>query len=83
VSGQAGEIIRCPSWVMRPEFTASNWGKPELYRPRVGAYAYGPGSYIRIPFYANVGRNLTGEAVFREAEILCDIAGGIPATLSL
>jgi aromatic ring hydroxylase len=27
-----------------------------------------------------VGRNLTGEAVFREAEILCDIAGGIPAT---
>ncbi len=27
-----------------------------------------------------MGRNLTGEAVFREAEILCDIAGGIPAT---
>jgi aromatic ring hydroxylase len=27
-----------------------------------------------------VGRCLTGEAVFREAEILTDIAGGMPAT---
>jgi aromatic ring hydroxylase len=30
--------------------------------------------------YCNVGRCLTGEAVFHEQEILCDIAGGVPAT---
>jgi aromatic ring hydroxylase len=41
---------------------------------------YGPGSYIPHSIYCNVGRCLSGEAVYREAEILCDIAGGIPAT---
>ena len=41
---------------------------------------YGPGNYIPNSIYCNVGRCLSGEAVYREAEILCDIAGGIPAT---
>jgi len=41
---------------------------------------YGPGSCIPHSIYANVGRCLTGEAVFHEQEILCNIAGGMPAT---
>jgi aromatic ring hydroxylase len=41
---------------------------------------YGPGSYIPHSIYCNVGRCLTGEAVWRESEILCDIAGGVVAT---
>jgi aromatic ring hydroxylase len=55
-------------------------GKPEVYIPGVGFRPYGPGSYIPHSIYANVGRCLTGEAVFREAEILCDVSGGMPAT---
>ena len=38
---------------------------------------YGPGSQT---VYCNMGRCLTGEAVWREVEILCDIAGGVAAT---
>jgi len=41
---------------------------------------FGPGSFIPHSIYCNVGRCLSGEAVWREAEILCDIAGGIPST---
>jgi aromatic ring hydroxylase len=48
--------------------------------PGVGFVPYGPGSYIPNSIYCNVGRCLTGEAVWREAEILCDIAGGVVAT---
>lgn len=61
-------------------FTASALGKPEVYIPGHGPVPYGPGSYIPNSIYANVGRCLTGEAVFHEQEILCNIAGGIPAT---
>ncbi|MBU1171830.1 MAG: aromatic ring hydroxylase [Proteobacteria bacterium] len=61
-------------------FTASELGKPEVYIPGMGQVPYGPGSYIPNSLYCNVGRCLTGEAVFHEQEILCDIAGGIPAT---
>jgi len=61
-------------------FTASELGGPEVYIPGMGFRPYGPGSYIPHSIYANVGRALTGEAVFREAEILCDVSGGIPAT---
>ncbi len=61
-------------------YTASDLGKPELYMPGVGFIPYGPGSYIPNSIYANVGRCLTGEAVYREQEILCDISGGITAT---
>jgi len=61
-------------------YTASDFGKPEVYIPGVGVMKYGPGSYIPNSIYANVGRCLTGEAVFHEQEILCNIAGGMPAT---
>lgn len=61
-------------------YTASALGKPEVYLPGVGFVPYGPGSYIPNSIYANVGRCLSGEAVFHEQEILCNIAGGLPAT---
>jgi aromatic ring hydroxylase len=61
-------------------YTASDLGKPEVYMPGVGFIPYGPGSYIPNSIYCNVGRCLTGEAVYREAEILCNISGGVPAT---
>ncbi len=64
-------------------FTASHLGKPEVYMPGYGFVPYGPGSYIPNSIYANVGRCLTGEAVFHEQEILCNIAGGLPATFPL
>ncbi len=61
-------------------YTASDLGKPEVYMPGVGFVPYGPGSFIPNSIYANVGRCLTGEAVYREQEILCDISGGVTAT---
>ena len=61
-------------------FTASELGKPEVYVPGAGLVPYGPGAYIPNSIYANVGRSLTGESVYHEQEILCDIAGGMPAT---
>jgi len=61
-------------------YTASDLGKPEVYMPGRGFVPYGPGSFIPHSIYANVGRCLSGEAVFHEQEILCNIAGGLPAT---
>ncbi len=61
-------------------YTGSDLGKPEVYVPGIGLIPYGPGSYIPNSIYCNVGRCLTGENVYREAEIICDISGGIPAT---
>lgn len=61
-------------------YTASALGKPQVYMPGVGNVPYGPGSCIPNTIYANVGRCLSGEAVFHEQEILCNIAGGLPAT---
>ena len=61
-------------------YTASELGKSEIYMPGVGNIPYGPGSFIPNSIYCNVGRCLTGESVFREAEIITDICGGIPAT---
>ncbi len=61
-------------------YTASDMGKPEVYMPNYGLTPYGPGSYIPNSIYCNVGRCLSGEAVFHEQEILCNIAGGLPAT---
>lgn len=61
-------------------YTASDLGKPEVYMPGRGMVPYGPGSYIPHSIYSNVGRCLTGEAVFHEQEILCELAGGIPST---
>ncbi len=80
VRDKLAEIIRVAELGYAAGFTASEMGKPEVYIPGMGFCPYGPGSYIPHSIYANVGRCLTGEAVFREAEILCDVSGGIPAT---
>ena len=80
VRDKLAEIIRVAELGYAAGFTASELGKPEVYVPGMGSIPYGPGSYIPHSIYANVGRCLTGEAVFREAEILCDVAGGVPAT---
>ena len=75
------EIIMTSELGYAAGYTASSLGKPEVYVPGVGFTPYGPGSYIPNSIYCNVGRCLTGEAVWREAEILCDIAGGVVADL--
>jgi 4-hydroxybutyryl-CoA dehydratase / vinylacetyl-CoA-Delta-isomerase len=61
-------------------YTASSMGKPEIFIPGMGVHPYGPGAYIPNSMYANVGRCLTGDAVYHEQEILCKLAGGMPAT---
>ena len=74
------EIIKTTELGYAAGYTASDMGKPEVYMPGVGFVPYGPGSYIPNSIYCNVGRCLTGEAVYHEAEILTDISGGVPAT---
>ncbi len=81
VRGKLAEIIQIAELGYAAGFTASEMGGPELHIPGKGVVPFGPGSYIPNSIYANVGRCLTGEAVFHEQEILCDIAGGMPATL--
>lgn len=61
-------------------YTASSLSGPKVFIPGKGFIPYGPGTYIPHSIYCNVGRCLTGEAVWRESEILCDIAGGVVAT---
>jgi len=80
VRDRLAEIIRTTELGYAAGYTASDMGKPEVYMPRVGFVPYGPGNYIPHSIYCNVGRCLSGEAVFREAEILCDLSGGMPAT---
>jgi len=80
VREKLAEIILTTELGYAAGYTASDLGKPEVYMPGVGFVPYGPGSYIPNSIYCNVGRCLTGEAVFREAEILCDISGGVVAT---
>jgi aromatic ring hydroxylase len=74
------EFIKITELGYAAGFTASAKGKPEVYIPGMGPVPYGPGSCIPNSIYANVGRCLTGEAVFEEQEMLCSIAGGLPAT---
>ncbi len=80
VRDKLAELILVTELGYAAGYTASDLGKPEVYIPGVGFTPYGPGSYIPNSIYCNVGRCLTGEAVYREAEILTDIAGGVPAT---
>ncbi len=80
VREKLAEIILTGELGYAAGYTASDLGKPEVYIPGVGFMPYGPGSYIPHSIYCNVGRCLTGEAVYREAEILCDISGGVVAT---
>jgi len=80
VREKLAEIIMTSELGYAAGYTASDLGKPDVYVPGVGFMPYGPGSFIPNSIYCNVGRCLTGEAVFREAEILCDISGGVTAT---
>jgi aromatic ring hydroxylase len=74
------EIIMTAELGYAAGYTASDMGKPEVYMPGTGFVPYGPGSFIPNSIYCNVGRCLTGEAVYHEAEMLCNIAGGVVAT---
>lgn len=80
VRAKLAELILVTELGYAAGYTASDLGKPEVYMPGIGFIPYGPGSYIPNSIYCNVGRCLTGENVFREAEIITDISGGIPAT---
>ncbi len=75
------EIIKVTELGYAAGFTASELAKPELFVPGLGMVPYGPGGYIPDSIYANVGRFLTGESAYHEAEMLCNIAGGLPATI--
>jgi len=80
VRDKLAEVIKVTELGYAAGYTASALGKPEIYMPGVGFMPYGPGNYIPNSIYCNVGRCLTGEAVFHEAELLTDISGGVPAT---
>jgi len=80
VRSKLAEIIMTSELGYAAGYTASDLGKPEVYIPGIGSMPFGPGSYIPNSIYCNVGRCLTGEAVYREAEIVTDLAGGMPAT---
>jgi len=80
VREKLSEIIQIAELGYAAGYTASEMGKPEVYIPGMGLVPFGPGSYIPNSIYCNVGRCLTGESVYHEQEILCDIAGGMPAT---
>jgi len=80
VMGKLAELIKVTELGYAAGYTASDLGKPEVYMPGMGFVPYGPGSYIPNSIYCNVGRCLSGEAVFEEAHIVADLAGGIPAT---
>jgi len=80
VREKIAELIKITELGYAAGFTASAMGKPEVYMPGIGMVPYGPGACIPHSIYANVGRCLTGEAVFHEQQILCELAGGMPAT---
>ena len=80
VASKFAEIIKVSELGYAAGFTASELGKPEVFMPGKGFVPYGPGNFIPNSIYANVGRCLTGEAVFHEMEMLADISGGVPAT---
>jgi len=80
VREKISELIKITELGYAAGFTASAMGKAEVYMPGVGFVPYGPGACIPHSIYCNVGRCLTGEAVFHEQQILCELAGGMPAT---
>jgi aromatic ring hydroxylase len=80
VRTKLAEFIKITELGYAAGYTASALGGPRFYVPGMGDMPYGPGCFIPNSIYANVGRFLTGEAVFHEQEMLCDLAGGIPAT---
>lgn len=80
VREQLAELITISELGYAAGYTASSLGKPELFMPGLGTRPYGPGGYIPNSIYANVGRCMTGDSVYHEQEILCKLAGGMPAT---
>ncbi len=80
VREKIAELITIAELGYAAGFTASAKGEAKVYVPGVGKMPYGPGACIPDSIYANVGRCLTGESVFKEQQILCEIAGGMPAT---
>ncbi|MDD4091573.1 MAG: 4-hydroxyphenylacetate 3-hydroxylase N-terminal domain-containing protein [Smithellaceae bacterium] len=80
VREKLAEIILVTELGYAAGYTASDLGGPKVFMPGKGFVPYGPGSYIPHSIYCNVGRCLSGEAVWRESEILCDISGGVTAT---
>lgn len=80
VRKKLAEIIMVTELGYAAGYTASDLGGPQVFMPGKGFVPYGPGSYIPHSIYCNVGRCLSGEAVWHESEILCDLAGGIVAT---
>lgn len=80
VKDKLSKIIQIAELGYAAGYTASELGKPQLFMPGRGEVPFGPGAFIPNSTYCNVGRCLTGESVFHEQEILCDIAGGMPAT---
>jgi len=47
----------------------------------VAGKAYASGTFVPDTVYANAGRRYAGMNIYHEAEILADLAGGLPATL--
>ncbi len=80
VREKLAELIMVTELGYAAGYTASDLGGPKVYMPGKGLVPYGPGSYIPHSIYCNVGRCLSGEAVYHESEILCNIAGGVVAT---
>jgi aromatic ring hydroxylase len=80
VREKLSELITIAELGYAAGFTASAKGQPTVFMPGMGQVPYGPGGFIPDSIYANVGRCLSGESVYHEQEILCDIAGGMPAT---
>jgi aromatic ring hydroxylase len=70
------EMIMTTELVFAAGYTASDLGSPAM-----NGIPVGPGTYIPHPIYANVGRCLAGEKIYREVDILAEVAGGLPATL--
>jgi len=80
VRAHLAELITIAELGYAAGYTASATGGPHIHIPGLGMKQYGPGAYIPNSIYANVGRYLTGDSVYREHEILCKLAGGMPAT---
>ncbi len=80
VREKIAELITITELGYAAGYTASAKGDSKVFIPGLGKVPYGPGACIPDSIYANVGRCITGEAVFKEQQILCEIAGGMPAT---
>jgi aromatic ring hydroxylase len=81
VREKLAEIIMVTELGYAAGYTASDLGGPQVFMPGKGFVPYGPGSFIPHSIYCNVGRCLSGESVWRESEILCDISGGVAAQI--